>query len=278
MKKYVIIIIVAVIIFLLVPPISLWIILSNVNLEKEPYAVEKTIKTPYNDNFSVSYIVYNFPYYDIRFSVQHTGEEIFYVWSPGTVYYGTNLEERMDIIENSYSQGNMRVYEFCWGIVYSCDNGINFTGIPKHQYTDRYKADKEFAAIYKLLHAKPFYDERFANYLDTNKEELPRFETARTIGNEMPIGEVERLIGKAQRCVLIEMDESGNKVEYFTFEYDLFNGHILVIQYINRGEKENLEAYVSYTDIRDLYYSDSTEGKPSPSKQVMFSTPSSAAA
>ena len=111
-----------------------------------------------------------------------------------------------------YSQGNMRVYEFCWGIVYSkSDNGINFTGIPKHQYTDRYKADKEFAAIYKLLHAKPFYDERFANYSDTNKEELPRFETARTIGNEMPIGEVERLIGKAQRCVLIEMDELATK-------------------------------------------------------------------
>ena len=72
MKKYVIIIIVAVIIFLLVPPISLWIILSNVNLEKEPYAVEKTIKTPYNDNFSVSYIVYNFPImiYVLAYSTQ----------------------------------------------------------------------------------------------------------------------------------------------------------------------------------------------------------------
>ena len=94
----------------------------------------------------------------------------------------------------------------------------------------------------------------------------------------MPIGEVERLIGKAQRCVLIEMDESGNKVERFSLEYDLLNGKILVIQYVNRGEKENLEAYVSYTDIRDLYYSDSTESEPSPSKQVMFSTPSSVAA
>ncbi len=41
MKKYVIIIIVAVIIFLLVPPISLWIILSNVNLEKRAVRCRK---------------------------------------------------------------------------------------------------------------------------------------------------------------------------------------------------------------------------------------------
>ena len=126
-----------------------------------------------------------------------------------------------------------------------------------------YRTDEEFARIYEMLYnGNPFYDKRFDEHLDMNKQELPDIQTAeyameyaKSVRKEryVHISEIESLVGKAQRCILVFMSDDGRKVNNVSLEYDLSNGQILVMEYSNMSNNDEIDLYVTLFMVRDLY-------------------------
>ena len=291
MKKMAIIILVIILIFLCIVIYgTFWIFYSmhSMHLTAEPYIVEKTIKTPYGDNFYIEYTKGSVGLQPtkVSFQVSYNNELIVHLWNMGTGFYETDMDEtRMHIVVNMSAEGEVRAYEFNWGILYTMDDGKSFKGVFENLYMEYYTGNEEFEQIYSMLHKRPFYDERFKEHLDMDKRELPESETAEYIvseseNRELTISEIESQMGKAQRVSRIETfeeDEKVDKVEDAYMEYDLSDGRILAIRYYNRGDGDNLDLYVSRAYIREVY-NPAEESGPSASAQTEFSTPSSAAA
>lgn len=259
-------------------------------LAAEPYVVEKTIKTPYGDNFYIEYTKGSVGLQptEVSFQVSYNNELIVHLWNMGTGFYETDMDEtRMHIVVNMSAEGEVRAYEFNWGILYTMDDGKSFKGVFENLYMEYYTGNEEFEQIYSMLYKRPFYDERFKEHLDMDKRELPESETAEYIvseseNRELTISEIESQMGKAQRVSRIETfeeDEKVDKVEDAYMEYDLSDGRILAIRYYNRGDGDNLDLYVSRAYIREVYNPAEEEGSPGEAPvPSAFPSPSAAAA
>ena len=219
-----------------------------------PEITEKNIITCYGDALLLQQTESGFPSIHRNFSVKHNNN-ILFATDKNNHYFPNDTIENWDEIINSFKEGDVRIYELNWGMVYTTDNGASFKGAARDKYTDLYKTDEEFAQVYSMLYKRPFYDERFKEHLDVKRRELLDSETAEKINTEHPksISEIEELAGKAQRCVLVNTAEGTDKIQSVTFEYDLSDGRILVVGYNNNGKDNNLELYLSFKDIREVY-------------------------
>ena len=236
----------------------------RIHLANEGYVVAKNVTTPFGDKFNIKYKKGSVGLQPtkVSFQVSYNNELIVHLWNMGTGFYETDMDEtRMHIVVNMSAEGEVRAYEFNWGILYTMDDGKSFKGVFENLYMEYYTGNEEFEQIYSMLHKRPFYDERFKEHLDMDKRELPESETAEYIvseseNRELTISEIESQIGKAQRVSRIETfeeDEKVDKVEDAYMEYDLSDGRILAIRYYNRGDGDNLDLYVSRAYIREVY-------------------------
>ena len=245
----------------------------RIHLANEGYVVAKNVTTPFGDKFNIKYKKGSVGLQPtkVSFQVSYNNELIVHLWNMGTGFYETDMDEtRMHIVVNMSAEGEVRAYEFNWGILYTMDDGKSFKGVFENLYMEYYTGNEEFEQIYSMLHKRPFYDERFKEHLDMDKRELPESETAEYIvseseNRELTISEIESQIGKAQRVSRIETfeeDEKVDKVEDAYMEYDLSDGRILAIRYYNRGDGDNLDLYVSRAYIREVYNPAEEEGSP----------------
>ena len=236
----------------------------RIHLANEGYVVAKNVTTPFGDKFNIKYKKGSVGLQptEVSFQVSYNNELIVHLWNMGTGFYETDMDEtRMHIVVNMGAEGEVRAYEFNWGILYTMDDGKSFKGVFENLYMEYYTGNEEFEQIYSMLHKRPFYDERFKEHLDMDKRELPESETAEYIvseseNRELTISEIESQMGKAQRVSRIETfeeDEKVDKVEDAYMEYDLSDGRILAIRYYNRGDGDNLDLYVSRAYIREVY-------------------------
>ena len=262
----------------------------RIHLANEGYVVAKNVTTPFGDKFNIKYKKGSVGLQPtkVSFQVLYNNELIVHLWNMGTGFYETDMDEtRMHIVVNMSAEGEVRAYEFNWGILYTMDDGKSFKGVFENLYMEYYTGNEEFEQIYSMLYKRPFYDERFKEHLDMDKRELPESETAEYIvseseNRELTISEIESQIGKAQRVSRIETfeeDEKVDKVEDAYMEYDLSDGRILAIRYYNRGDGDNLDLYVSRAYIREVYNPAEEEGSPSEAPvPSAFPSPSAAAA
>ena len=261
----------------------------RIHLANEGYVVAKNVTTPFGDKFNIKYKKGSVGLQPtkVSFQVSYNNELIVHLWNMGTGFYETDMDEtRMHIVVNMSAEGEVRAYEFNWGILYTMDDGKSFKGVFENLYMEYYTGNEEFEQIYSMLHKRPFYDERFKEHLDMDKRELPESETAEYIvseseNRELTISEIESQMGKAQRVSRIETfeeDEKVDKVEDAYMEYDLSDGRILVIHYYNRGDGDNLDLYVSRAYIREVYNPAEEEECPSEAPVPSASPSPSAAA
>ena len=262
----------------------------RIHLANEGYVVAKNVTTPFGDKFNIKYKKGSVGLQPtkVSFQVLYNNELIVHLWNMGTGFYETDMDEtRMHIVVNMSAEGEVRAYEFNWGILYTMDDGKSFKGVFENLYMEYYTGNEEFEQIYSMLYKRPFYDERFKEHLDMDKRELPESETAEYIvseseNRELTISEIESQIGKAQRVSRIETfeeDEKVDKVEDAYMEYDLSDGRILAIRYYNRGDGDNLDLYVSRAYIREVYNPAEEEGSPGEAPvPSAFPSPSTTAA
>ncbi len=262
----------------------------RIHLANEGYVVAKNVTTPFGDKFNIKYKKGSVGLQPtkVSFQVLYNNELIVHLWNMGTGFYETDMDEtRMHIVVNMSAEGEVRAYEFNWGILYTMDDGKSFKGVFENLYMEYYTGNEEFEQIYSMLYKRPFYDERFKEHLDMDKRELPESETAEYIvseseNRELTISEIESQMGKAQRVSRIETfeeDEKVDKVEDAYMEYDLSDGRILAIRYYNRGDGDNLDLYVSRAYIREVYNPAEEEGSPGEAPvPSAFPSPSAAAA
>ena len=262
----------------------------RIHLANEGYVVAKNVTTPFGDKFNIKYKKGSVGLQPtkVSFQVSYNNELIVHLWNMGTGFYETDMDEtRMHIVVNMSAEGEVRAYEFNWGILYTMDDGKSFKGVFENLYMEYYTGNEEFEQIYSMLHKRPFYDERFKEHLDMDKRELPESETAEYIvseseNRELTISEIESQMGKAQRVSRIETfeeDEKVDKVEDAYMEYDLSDGRILAIRYYNRGDGDNLDLYVSRAYIREVYNPAEEEECPGEAPvPSAFPSPSAAAA
>lgn len=258
-KKNVIIII-SVLLLILLPLLSSFCFFYIMSLAMETDVVEKTVATPYGDKFyfkSMTHHSLSQPS-TVQLEALYNGGAILFC----SEYYSEDSRERFNIVMDMTVEGQVRAYRFNWCIIYTTDGGNSFQGEIVERYPDRYRTDKEFAQIYGMLYETPFYDERLAEHLDMNKQRLPDSEAAeraveyaKSVRKEryVHISEIESLVGKAQRCILVFMSDDGRKVNNVSLEYDLSNGQILVMEYSNMSNNDEIDLYVTSFMVRDLY-------------------------
>ena len=246
----------------------------------------KTVKTPYDDSFYIQHEIDSTKLSkptEVRFRVYYNDEEIIFWQDIGGSLFDLDMENRMHIVINMAAEGEVRAYEFNWGILYTVDDGKSFKGAPMISYMEYYTGNEEFAEAYSMLYEQPFYDERFKEHLDMDKRELPDGETAEYIvseseNRELAISEIESLVGKAQRVSRVETFGENEKVRYARMEYDLSDGRVLRIRYFNKGDGENLELYVSSAYIREVYNPEEDQSPEATPTQPAPSSPSPSAA
>ena len=244
-----------------------------------PEITEQNITTCYGDVLTLRKTESGFPSIHRNFGVKYNNNLLF--TTDGNIYYfPRNTTENWDEIINSFKEGDVRIYELNWGMVYTTDDGASFKGAARDKYTDYYKMDKEFAQVYSMLYEKPFYDERFKEHLDMSRYKLLDSETAEeiSISKTKSIRDVEELAGKAQRCVLVDTEEGTENIQSVTFEYDLSDGRILVVHYLNQCEDNNLDLHLSHNYIREVYNPEEDQSPEATPTQPSSSSPSAAAA
>ncbi len=257
--------------------IAISIFFYKIHLMNEPYIVEKTVATPYGDKFHMKYLE------DSDGFGSHTQLEALY--NGGAIlfcseYYSEDSRERFNIVMDMTVEGQVRAYRFNWCIIYTTDGGNSFQGEIVERYPDRYRTDKEFAQIYGMLYETPFYDERLAEHLDMNKQKLPDIQTAEraveyaeSVRKEryVHISEIESLVGKAQMCIGVITSRDGEEVWSAGLEYEIADGRILYVHYVDRSENGGLDLYASSIYIRESYYpkeADETTGSPAAQPSV----------
>lgn len=269
-KKNVIIII-SVLLLILLPLLSSFCFFYIMSLAMETDVVEKTVATPYGDKFYIEYREgsVGFQPTEVNFTVLYNGESVIDT-DRRFRDYTFDVAKRMHVVMRMCAEGEDRAYEFNWGIVYTTDDGKSFKGALQVECIRLYITDEEFARIYEMLYnGNPFYDKRFDEHLDMNKQELPDIQTAeyameyaKSVRKEryVHISEIESLVGKAQRCILVFMSDDGRKVNNVSLEYDLSNGQILVMEYSNMSNNDEIDLYVTSFMVRDLYVPEESGG------------------
>ena len=152
MKKYLIIIAVV---------IGIWVLINIIQIliffwpTPNPEIVSKTIKTPYGDSFYIQHEIYSIALSkptEVRFRVYYNDEEIIFWQDIGGSLYDLDMENRMHIVINMAAEGEVRAYEFNWGILYTVDDGKSFKGAPMISYMEYYTGNEEFAEAYSMLY------------------------------------------------------------------------------------------------------------------------------
>ena len=274
-KKNVIIII-SVLLLILLPLLSSFCFFYIMSLAMETDVVEKTVATPYGDKFYIEYREgsVGFQPTEVNFKVLYNGESVIDT-DRRFRDYTFDVAKRMHVVMRMCAEGEDRAYEFNWGIVYTTDNGKSFKGALQVECIRLYRTDEEFARIYEMLYnGNPFYDKRFDEHLDMNKQELPDIQTAeyameyaKSVRKEryVHISEIESLVGKAQMCIGVITSRDGEEVRSAGLEYEIADGRILYVHYVDRSENGGLDLYASSIYIRESYYpkeADETTGSP----------------
>ena len=259
---------------------TMFLVFSRIDINA-PKITQKNIVTCYGDAFIINKSEYGFLTITTTFNIKYN--DMVLCSSDvdlNQMYYKANVEIGWDEIINSFKYGDVRIYELNWGMVYTTDGGSSFKGVARDKYTDYCKMDKEFAEVYSMLYEKPFYDERFKEHLDMNRYKLLDSETAEeiSISKTKSISDVEELAGKAQRCVLVDTEEGTENIQSVTFEYDLSDGRILVVHYLNQCEDNNLDLHLSHNYIREVYNPEEDQSPEATPTQPSSSSPSAAAA
>ena len=259
---------------------TMFLVFSRIDINA-PKITQKNIVTCYGDAFIINKSEYGFLTITTTFNIKYN--DMVLCSSDvdlNQMYYKANVEIGWDEIINSFKEGDVRIYELNWGVVYTTDDGASFKGVARDKYTDYYKMDKEFAQVYSMLYEKPFYDERFKEHLDMNRYKLLDSETAEeiSISKTKSIRDVEELAGKAQRCVLVDTEEGTENIQSVTFEYDLSDGRILVVHYLNQCEDNNLDLHLSHNYIREVYNPEEDQSPETTPVQPASPSPSAAAA
>ena len=259
---------------------TMFLVFSRIDINA-PKITQKNIVTCYGDAFIINKSEYGFLTITTTFNIKYN--DMVLCSSDvdlNQMYYKANVEIGWDEIINSFKYGDVRIYELNWGMVYTTDGGSSFKGVARDKYTDYCKMDKEFAEVYSMLYEKPFYDERFKEHLDMNRYKLLDSETAEeiSISKTKSIRDVEELAGKAQRCVLVDTEEGTENIQSVTFEYDLSDGRILVVHYLNQCEDNNLDLHLSHNYIREVYNPEEDQSPETTPVQPASPSPSAAAA
>ena len=259
---------------------TMFLVFSRIDINA-PKITQKNIVTCYGDAFIINKSEYGFLTITTTFNIKYN--DMVLCSSDvdlNQMYYKANVEIGWDEIINSFKYGDVRIYELNWGMVYTTDGGSSFKGVARDKYTDYCKMDKEFAEVYSMLYEKPFYDERFKEHLDMNRYKLLDSETAEeiSISKTKSIRDVEELAGKAQRCVLVDTEEGTENIQSVTFEYDLSDGCILVVHYLNQCEDNNLDLHLSHNYIREVYNPEEDQSPETTPVQPASPSPSAAAA
>lgn len=266
MKKYVIVIIISILLLALIPLLSASCFFYMMRLAMEIDIVEKTVTTPYGDCFYIKSETYHSLSQPsrVQLRVLYNDEEIL---SPSHIGYD---DDGIEKVVDMSAKGQARVYRFNWGIIYTTDGGDSFQCEIRNRYPDRYRTDEEFVQIYGMLFETPFYDERLAEHLDINRLKLPNGEAAERVAEYakserknryISISEIEAQVGKAQMCIGVTTsdEENGEKVLAAILEYEVSDGRILHVSYVNRSEGSELDLYASDAYIRESYYSEESE-------------------
>lgn len=129
---------------------------------------KETVKTEYGDEFIVSVVEYNFPSQKTILTVSRDGQE------EGTLlsfrvqshvldgHYAYERYDYYDIVEKpteivaEYKDDDLRAYLFNWGMVYSSDGGVTFSGVAKHECSARALEEAEVGPLLSKLGIRLF--------------------------------------------------------------------------------------------------------------------------
>ena len=105
-----------------------------------------SIVTTDGTNFTIRRIENNVPDQEITIVVSSDKQEFFCCYDIASYLceydYSNDIVENFAEIVNEYSVENIRAYQFNWGIIYTLDEGISFSGLAKHNYNQSELDDK----------------------------------------------------------------------------------------------------------------------------------------
>lgn len=113
------------------------------------------IVTTDGTNFTVRRIENNVPDQEISIVVSSDKQDFFCCYDIASYLleydYSNDIVDNFAEIVNEYSLDDIRAYQFHWGIIYTLDEGITFSGLAKHNYTQSNLDDevKQIVAILK---------------------------------------------------------------------------------------------------------------------------------
>lgn len=112
------------------------------------------IVTTDGTNFTVRRIENNVPDQEISIVVSSDKQEFFCCYDIASYLceydYSNDIVNNFAEIVNEYSLDDIRAYQFHWGIIYTLDEGITFSGLAKHNY-NQLKLDDDVKQIIAIL-------------------------------------------------------------------------------------------------------------------------------
>lgn len=126
---------------------------------------KETVKTEYGDEFIISVVVNDFPSQKTILTASHSGQdgELLSIRAEGhDSYYAYEKYDYYDIVENpteivaEYKDDDLRAYLFNWGMVYSSDGGVTFSGVAKHECSARALEEAEVGPLLSKLGIRLF--------------------------------------------------------------------------------------------------------------------------
>ncbi len=152
MKKTAIIIISSYLLLVVIGIVSLSVIFFSRTPLIKPVQKESKITTASDGTeFKIFLREDNFPDQEITIIAYMNEKEIFsyYGFSNFLSYYDYDTAFDADYAEiiEEYQNGDIKAYEFHWGIIYTAD-GENYTGSAKHEYYETMENDPVFEEVY----------------------------------------------------------------------------------------------------------------------------------
>lgn len=112
------------------------------------------IVTTDGTNFTVRRIEDNVPDQEISIVVSSDKQEFFCCYDIASYLceydYSNDIVDNFAEIVNEYSLEDIKAYQFHWGIIYTLDEGITFSGLAKHNYNQA-ELDDEIEQIIAML-------------------------------------------------------------------------------------------------------------------------------
>lgn len=116
---------------------------------------QSNIETEYGDEFEIKFIEWNFPDFEANILVKSKEKDIFYGGGFANFLelydYEKDIKGNYSLVVNSYKKDNIRAYLFTWGIIYSLDNGVTFSGVAIYNYETERLENDTFKQIYNNL-------------------------------------------------------------------------------------------------------------------------------